>query len=496
MRSSLIALAGATTLLLSACGGAGVGDGSDPGGPDAAPSGSTDGAGQPDAQPPEQPACRTVISYGNAWIHSPNHPDQVDTAQAEVTWDGVCTDDGANSYAVLSNGWKPYFRGHGACVLALDTAGCGDDPPPTCRTRVTYGPAWIHGANHPNQFDQVNGRLTWDRACAASGSTNSVAHLSNGWSPVFSGTNACSMSLSYSQCGGLYQNPVVPTGCPDPGVTYDGKEWVMVCTSGGAAAAFPIHVSTDLVHWTPMGSVFPAGQHPSWATGSFWAPEIHKVTDHYVVYFTAKQQNGRLAVGAASAASALGPFTDLGHPLVASSTIGLIDPSEIDAGGQPYLLWKVDGNAQGKPTPIRAQRLAADGLSLIGSPTTLITNDQPWEGNVIEGPWMVKHGDSYYLFYSGNSYANSKYAVGVARASSPMGPFSKKGAPILTSRGPWAGPGHCSVVEDHGDTWMVYHAWPSDNIGSKRVALIDRIVWKDGWPTLPGAPSSVSGPMP
>ena len=33
---------------------------------------------------------------------------------------------GANSYAVLSNGWKPYFAGHNACIMAFDHTGCPD----------------------------------------------------------------------------------------------------------------------------------------------------------------------------------------------------------------------------------------------------------------------------------------------------------------------------------------------------------------------------------
>ena len=42
-----------------------------------------------------------------------------------------------------------------------------------------------------------------------------------------------------------------------------------------------------------------------------------------------------------------------------------------------YVLWKEDGNAVGAPTPIHAQELAQDGLSLTGSPATLVTNDRP-----------------------------------------------------------------------------------------------------------------------
>jgi beta-xylosidase len=162
-------------------------------------------------------------------------------------------------------------------------------------------------------------------------------------------------------------------------------------------------------------------------------------------------------------------------------------------------LWKEDGNAVGKPTPIHVQKLAADGLSVVGSKITAITNDRAWEGSLVEGPWMIEHGGTFYLFYSANGYASSKYAIGVARSSSPMGTFEKLAAPILTSGGAWAGPGHCSVVDiPDGETEIVYHAWKSSSIGAApgRLALVDRVVWSGGWPAVPGAPSSLSRPMP
>jgi beta-xylosidase len=170
--------------------------------------------------------------------------------------------------------------------------------------------------------------------------------------------------------------------------------------------------------------------------------------------------------------------------------MGLIDASEITASdGTPYLLWKEDGNAIGKRTPIHARQLSADGLALVGEPATLISNDEPWECDVTEAPFMVEHDGMFYLFYSGNSYANASYAVGVARGPSPLGPMTKLGAPILSTAGAWAGPGHCSVVDTFaGETAMLYHAWPNDCIdgpGCGRATLLDFVVWgPDGWPRI------------
>jgi GH43 family beta-xylosidase len=448
-----------------------------------------------DAPATDARACTTRITYGTAWIRPQGHPD-FDVVSGDVTWDGTCGFDGTNSFATLSNGFKPYFAGRTSCRIALDRS-CDSS---ACATRVGYGASWIAAQNHPQKYDDVAGRVLWDGQCNADGA-NSYAPLSNGWQPHFTGGGACDVSLSYTQCGGLYANPVIPTDCPDPGVLRDGTRYVLVCTSGNAADAFPIRVSNDLVAWTSMGHVFPSASKPTWALSDFWAPEIHRVGTKYVAYFSARAADGKLSIGAASSPSATGPFTDIGAPLVHDPNMGLIDASEYEApDGTKYLLWKEDGNAVGRPTPIHAQKLANDGLSVTGAVSTLITNDQQWEGAVVEGPWMVDHGGSYYLFYSGASYANASYAVGVARAASPLGPFTKAGAPIVATRNPWVGPGHCSVIDTPGgDTVMIYHAWQSGHVngpGDGRLTLVDSVTWLNGWPSLIQAPSALSMPMP
>lgn len=438
----------------------------------------------PDA--PEAP-CRTRIHYGSTWIRGSDHPAQYDDAAGEVTWDGVCTDDGANSYATLSNGWRPYFTGH-SCLIAFERSGsCASS---ACTTRITYGSTWLRAPGHPADHDDVSGIVTWDGECA-SGAVS--ATLSNGWAPHFSGR--CTVSLRYEGCGGLYTNPVIDHDCPDPGVAWDGSQYVLSCTSGN----FRLYTSPDLVTWTRAGAIFPS--RPSWASGDLWAPEIHRVGDRWVVYYSARNAaDGRLAVGAATGPSAIGPFTDLGRPLVRDPAPGVIDAHHFEASdGRHFLTFKVDGNAVGAPTPILIQRLADDGVTLMGSPTEILRNDRSWEGALVEGQWMIEQGGTYYLFYSANGYASSRYAIGVARSSSPLGPFTKADAPIVTSNATWAGPGHGSVLRGPRGDWIhVYHAWRAGSVGTSpgRLVLVDRITFEGGWPVMRSAPMGRSQPMP
>ncbi|CAN5910678.1 hypothetical protein BH11MYX3_BH11MYX3_16160 [soil metagenome] len=293
-----------------------------------------------------------------------------------------------------------------------------------------------------------------------------------------------------------YQNPVVDRDCPDPGVTFAGDAYYMVCTGG----AFPIQRSRDLVTWAPTGrAVLPGGKAPWSANGGRnWAPEIHQVGNRYVAYFTAVNGANVLSIGAASAPSIEGPYTDRGGPLVENAS-GVIDASFIrDTDGTPYLTYKIDGNSVGQATPIYIRRLAPDGLSFApGSTPVEILRNAPstWEGGVVEAPWIVERDGTYYLFYSGNVY-DHRYRTGVARASSVTGPYTKRSAPILTNNARWVGPGHGSVVPAGGDLYFVYHAWAATAQGTAgpggRRVLVDKIEWSaDGWPQIAnGSPSA------
>lgn len=69
--------------------------------------------------------CATRVSYGSAWSAPADHPNRFDDVDGMLTTDGVCNVDGASSYMILSNGWRPYFVGTNGCALALRHTQCG-----------------------------------------------------------------------------------------------------------------------------------------------------------------------------------------------------------------------------------------------------------------------------------------------------------------------------------------------------------------------------------
>jgi arabinan endo-1,5-alpha-L-arabinosidase len=111
-------------------------------------------------------------------------------------------------------------------------------------------------------------------------------------------------------------------------------------------------------------------------------------------------------------------------------------------------------------TPVRAQRLAADGMSLLGEPALVLTNDRDWEGHLIEGPFVTRQEGRYWLFYAGNDFASPAYGIGVAVADHPLGPYTKQLEPLLKSTREWVAPGHASVAPGlDGEPQLFFHAF-------------------------------------
>lgn len=299
---------------------------------------------------------------------------------------------------------------------------------------------------------------------------------------------ALTMTATNLLAGATYTNPVIPGDHPDPSIIRVGKDYWATCTSSAWGPMFPLFHSRDLVNWRQTGAVLP--HRPAWAIGDFWAPEISEFKGKFYVYFAARRRDGRMAVSVATAEDPGGPYT-AHEPLIAQPD-GSIDPAPvIDTNGVRYLIWKEDGNSQGKPTFIWLQSLSEDGTKLIGQPHELIRNDpSSWEGSVVEGPFILRHDGWYYLFYSGNGCCGDgcHYALGVARARALFGPWKKNPAnPILAGNETWKCPGHGSIVEDpQGRYYLLYHAYSTTGtIFTGREALLDEVVFgSDDWPTI------------
>jgi arabinan endo-1,5-alpha-L-arabinosidase len=323
----------------------------------------------------------------------------------------------------------------------------------------------------------------------------------------------------------VYSNPVLDTDFPDPAVlrAADGFYYAYATQGEKDGARFNVQVarSSDLVRWERLGDALPAK--PAWAsrTQDFWAPHVAEHGGRYFLYYSAKPDaaltdtSRGLCLAVATAARPEGPFTDIGKPLQCGESFVNIDPMAFDdpQTGKRLLYW---GSGFG---PIKVQELAPDRVSFAAGSRPIdlvpvIRSEDPAEyQRLVEGAWVIYRAPWYYLFYSGDNCCGPKahYAALIARSRSATGPFETlaqatgaKSSAILKARGIWVAPGHNSIATDAaGRDWIVYHAVdsrkprskPTDEVNTRRVMLIDRLVYENGWPRLErGGPSS--GPQP
>lgn len=315
---------------------------------------------------------------------------------------------------------------------------------------------------------------------------------------------ACSSSTSAKeetpaeQPKNVYRNPVIDYSLPDPSVIKaDDGYFYLYATED--IRNLPIHRSKNLVDWDYVGTAFTNHTRPTFEEkGGLWAPDINKIGNKYVLYYSMSVWGGEwtCGIGCATADKPEGPFTDHGK-MFRSNEINVqnsIDPFYIEEAGKKYLFW---GSFRG----IYAIELSDDGLFLKEGAVP-----RQVAGTAYEGTYIHKKDGYYYLFASIGSCCEglkSTYTTVVGRSESLFGPYvDKNGGRMLDNKhevligknNSFVGTGHNSeiVTDDAGSDWIFYHA-VSTKKPEGRVLMMDQIEWKNGWPSVEGnSPSTES----
>ena len=127
-------------------------------------------------------------------------------------------------------------------------------------------------------------------------------------------------------------------------------------------------------------------------------------------------------------------------------------------------------------------------------------------GTAYEGTYIHKKDGYYYFFASVGTCCEglkSTYTTVVGRSKKLFGPYvDKSGKKMLDNHHEvlihkneaFVGTGHNSeiVTDKAGNDWVFYHAVSTKNPGG-RVLMLDKVDWKNGWPSVSGnSPSSES----
>lgn len=315
-----------------------------------------------------------------------------------------------------------------------------------------------------------------------------------------------------------YTNPVYPEYFADPFVWRHQGIYYAIGTGPAEAAGqvneseqqcvFPLLQSDDLINWQFAGKAL---LRPDPALGdNFWAPEVAYCDGIFYLYYSVGQGDKNHQLRVAISADPLGPYQDVGTPLVDPKTCSFaIDPSPFqDDDGQWYLFYAQDfldtENGVRAGTALVVDRLLTM-TTLAREPKVVLRARHDWQRflcdrsmysgvydwHTLEGPCVRKHDNRYYCFYSGGRWETENYGVDYGVADQVLGPYSddgnEAGARVLRSvLGNVLGPGHNSIATGpNGQAdYVIYHAW--DTQMQARRMCIDLLSWTAEGPRCQG----------
>ena len=295
-------------------------------------------------------------------------------------------------------------------------------------------------------------------------------------------------------------NPVIQTcytADPAP-LVYNGRVYMYTGHDSDNASSnylmrnWKCYSSIDMVNWTDHGVILAASA-ISWSSGDAYAAQCVFRNGKFYFYVSTgcRTDGGSFAIGVTVATSPIGPFTDIGQPLVKGSqmtgcnaTHGWrgIDPTVfIDDDGQAYLYW---GN-----NVLYWVKLNADMISYSGSISCLAQNDPAFGPDYEEGHWFYKRNSLYYLVYPSGFPERIAYTT----SSGPTGPWTYKS--IIMPVDPYGcSTIHPGVCDFGGNSYFFHHNAALPGGGNyKRSVCIERFTYNgDGTiPTINGTTGGV-----
>lgn len=166
----------------------------------------------------------------------------------------------------------------------------------------------------------------------------------------------------------------------------------------------------------------------------------------------------------------------------------------IDDDGQAYVFW-----GSSNVYPIRAKKLDRSKRFRPSEETYELFNldgkKHGWErfgenhsdtvlGGYIEGPWLTKHNNRYYMQYAAPGTEFNVYGDGVYTSDSPLGPYTyAPNNPVIYKPGGYAnGAGHGSIVQGPGGSFWHFGSMAlAVNVGWERRLVMYPVYFdKDG----------------
>ena len=276
------------------------------------------------------------------------------------------------------------------------------------------------------------------------------------------------------------------TNIGDPQIVlYEDKYY---CYATSFQQGFFVWESDDLINWSEPTLCFDARE-GHWGSDSFWAPEVVYHNGRFVMHYTARiaQRNDTLYLGVAVSSSPKGPFVDVHGGPMFDLGYATIDGSVLVCDEGNFFYYSrdcsqnvVDGLNTSQTYCVRLD----DSLTrAVGEHMLMTTPENEWERKSIgmryiwnEGPTVIRYNGKYVMNYSANAYATNDYAICIATAESPLGPWIKdsEANPVFSCGEGLFGAGHNAFFRAKDGRLMTsFHVqtYPERPSGNRRVCI-------------------------
>lgn len=296
----------------------------------------------------------------------------------------------------------------------------------------------------------------------------------------------------------------------DPAMAKEGDTWYLFSSGPGIT----YYSSRDMKTWKLEGRIFP--DEPSWArrvapefNTHIWAPDILERDGKFYLYYSVSafgKNTSAIGLTINKTLDKKSPdYQWVDQGIIVQSVPnrdlwnGIDSTIEFDEQGNPWMafgswwsgikLVKLDETWTRLAEPQEWYAIAKRDRSVLLNDTSSGPAD-------IEGPFLFKKGDYYYLFVSTGLCCrgkNSTYQIEIGRSKNIRGPYLDKegkdmgkggGSLVLKGNERWAGWGGNSVYTIDGKDYIVMHAYENADNDFHRLK-IGEITWDaEQWPVV------------
>lgn len=264
----------------------------------------------------------------------------------------------------------------------------------------------------------------------------------------------------------------------DPFVLEENGVYYLYGTMGKysweGGCGFDVYVSRDRKEWSDPVPVF-RPEAGFWADKNFWAPEVHKYRDSFVMLASFYREGAMRATHILRADSPMGPFVPVSpEPQTPAGWMCLDGTLHVDEQGKPWMVFCHEW-LQVTDGEICALSLREDLTRAAGEPVLLFRASQAaWTINgkmgeyITDGPFLYRKADGELLMLW-SSFGRTGYALAVAhsRSGSVLGPWVNEEKPLFSCNG-----GHGMLFRDRRGVLTLSLHQPDHPYGLERPAFI------------------------